>query len=89
MRRKLYNRHKKTSAGKLVTGLLLGGVVGATVALLRAPSAGEETQRLQDNVMNARERIKAAEDNVERRVRHLTEPAGENPAASHPHTQVG
>jgi|SRR6188474_2314874 gas vesicle protein len=34
---------KKAGVGKVITGLAVGGVVGATVGLLLAPASGEET----------------------------------------------
>lgn len=74
MRRKLYKNHKKSSTGKLVTGILVGGVVGATVGWLTAPASGEELRRrLRGDRMSAREKIKTSEGNVESRARELTE----------------
>jgi gas vesicle protein len=74
MRRKLYKNHKKTSTGKLVTGILVGGVVGATVGWLTAPASGEDLRRrLRGNRMSAREKIKTSQGNVESRARELTE----------------
>lgn len=35
-------RHRKTSAGKILTAALVGSAVGATVGLLMAPTSGEE-----------------------------------------------
>ena len=87
MRSKLLNNHKKTSTGKLVTGILLGGMVGATVGWLTAPASGEEMRRrLRGDRKNVREKIKTAEGNVESSVRELAEAAGENPAFSRPRT---
>jgi gas vesicle protein len=87
MRRKLLENHKKSSAGKLVTGILLGGVVGATVGWLTAPASGEETRRrLMSDRMSAREKIKTSEGNIESQARELTEAIGESPATSRPRT---
>jgi len=74
MRRKLFKNDKKMSTGKLVTGILVGGVLGATVGWLTAPASGEELRsRLRGNRMSAREKIKTSEGNVESRARELTE----------------
>jgi gas vesicle protein len=74
MRRKLFKNHKKMSTGKLVTGILVGGVVGATVGWLTAPASGEELHhRLRGDRMSAREKIKTSEGNVESQARELVE----------------
>ena len=87
MRRKLLNNHKRTSTGKVITGMLLGGAVGATVGWLTAPASGEETRRrLRGNMMSAREKIKTSKGNVESQARDLAEAMGENPAVSRPRT---
>lgn len=62
MRRNLLRSYKKTSPGKLVTGMLLGGVVGATVGWLTLPD--EARRRLN-------EKIKTSEGNVESQAREL------------------
>jgi gas vesicle protein len=72
-------RHKysRKSAGKVITGILVGGVVGATVGWLTAPAAGAEMRRrLRGDAMSARdahERAKTAKGNVESQVRELAE----------------
>jgi gas vesicle protein len=74
MRRKLYKNHKKTGTGKLVTGILVGSVVGATVGWLTAPASGEELRRrLRGDRTNLHEKIEASEGNAESRARELTE----------------
>ena len=74
MRRNSHKISRKTGAGKLVTAILVGGVVGATVGWLTAPASGEETRRrLRGDRMSARERIKTSEGNVESRARELAE----------------
>jgi gas vesicle protein len=74
MKRKLFKHHKKSSAGKLVTGILVGGVVGATVGWLTAPGSGEEfRRRLTGEIKSVRERIKTSEGNVESQARELVE----------------
>ena len=80
MRRKLLKHDKKTSTGKVVTGILLGGVVGATVGWLTAPASGAETRRrLRGDMKSAREKIKTSEGNIESQARELAEEVG-NPA---------
>ena len=80
MRMKFLKNDKKTSAGKLVTGILLGGVVGATVGWLTAPASGEETRRrLRGDIKSAREKIKTSEGNIESQARELAEEVS-NPA---------
>ena len=80
MRSKLFKTEKKTSTGKVITGILLGGVVGATVGWLTAPASGEETRRrLTGDIKSAREKIKTAEPNVESQARDLAEQVN-NPA---------
>ena len=80
MRRNLLKSDKKTSAGKVVTGILLGGVVGATVGWLTAPASGEDTRRrFIGDIKSAREKLKTSEGNVESEARELAEQVN-NPA---------
>lgn len=73
MRRKS-RKNSKNGAGKLITGILVGGVVGATVGWLTAPASGEETRRkLKGDIKSAREKIKTSDGNVERQARELAE----------------
>jgi len=66
--------HKKASVGKVVTGILVGGAVGATVGWLTAPASGEEIRRrFHGNTMSARERAETAARNIESRARDLAE----------------
>jgi gas vesicle protein len=79
MRRKAHKNHQKRSAGKVLTGLLLGSVVGATVGWLSAPASGEETRRrIRGEVMGIRERAKSAAGNVESTARELIAEANQN-----------
>ena len=70
---------RRYSPGKMVTGLLIGGVVGAAVGWLTAPNSGRETLRKLRgealDVVDVRERTKTADGNVESRVRELVEEA--------------
>lgn len=77
--RKKSRKHARNGAGKLITGILVGGVVGATVGWLTAPTSGAETRRrlrLRSEAMSpraARERAKTAARNVESQARELAE----------------
>ena len=74
MKRKSHRNHKKAGVGKVVTGILVGGVVGATVGWLTAPASGAETRRrLRGEVMDAREKAKTAAGNIESQARELVE----------------
>lgn len=86
MRRISHKQNRKASAGTLVAGILVGGVVGATVGWLTAPATGAETRRrLRGDVMSARDRVKTAARNVEGRVRELVEQdKGETPGETSP-----
>ena len=79
MRRKAHKTDPTRSAGKVLTGLLLGSVVGATVGWLSAPASGEETRRrIRGEVMGVRERAKSAARNVESTVRELIADTDQN-----------
>jgi gas vesicle protein len=73
----LRNRRKKQNkrdAGKIITGLLLGSLFGATVGLLMAPGSGEETRRrISEGAVGVQEKMKTAAGNVESRARELAE----------------
>jgi gas vesicle protein len=74
MRRKSHRNDKKAGIRKVITGILVGGVVGATVGWLTAPASGAEIRRrLRGEVMDARERAKTASGNIESRARELAE----------------
>ena len=74
MRKKLHKNRNKRDAGKVMTGLLLGSVFGAAVALLMAPVSGEEMRRkISGETAGLREKIKTAAGNVEGKARELTE----------------
>lgn len=70
---------RKSSAGKVIAGMLVGGVVGATVGWLTAPAAGEETRRrIRGSMMEARDKAKSAAKNVESTARELIAEADES-----------
>jgi|SRR5215211_2261608 len=72
MRRKSLKNLKKAGAGNVVTGLLVGSVLGATVGWLTAPVAGREMRRrLRSGRRIAWERAKTAEGNIESQAREL------------------
>ena len=74
MRRKSQKENRNVSPGKLITGVLAGGMIGATLGWLTAPAAGAETRRqFRSHVMNARGRAKTAAGNIESRARELAE----------------
>ena len=69
MRRKA---HKKSSAGKVITGMLVGSVVGATVGWLTAPASGEETRRrLKSSMIGMRDEARRGIENIESQAREL------------------
>ena len=77
MRKKSHKNNSKAGNGKLLTGILVGGLVGATVGWLTAPAAGVEIRRrFRGEVMSARDKAKTAAGNVESRVRELAEEVG-------------
>ena len=72
MRKKAHRNYRKSSAGKVIIGLLVGGVVGATVGWLTAPASGEETRRrLKGDLAEARAKARSAMENVESKAREL------------------
>ncbi|HLO17197.1 MAG TPA: YtxH domain-containing protein [Anaerolineales bacterium] len=75
-------KHNKRGVSKVVTGLLLGSVLGATVGWLTAPVSGAEIRRrIQGKAMDARtaqERAKTAAGNVETRARELAAEVNQN-----------
>lgn len=72
-----FKNSKKTGVGKVVTGLLLGSAIGAAIGWLTAPATGAEIRRrLTGSQMEARERARTAEGNVESQVRELVEETG-------------
>lgn len=79
MRNRNKKRFRKNNARKMVTGMLLGGVVGATVGWLTAPASGTETRRrLTGELKSHREKIKTSVGNVESRSRDLLEEVSEH-----------
>jgi len=67
MKRKFLRNRKKTSAGKIFTGILLGGMVGMTLKWLTAPGSGDAWRR------RLNEKLETAEGNVESQTRELVQ----------------
>jgi gas vesicle protein len=68
-------QHATRSGMSVVTGLLVGGLIGAGVALLMAPRSGEETRaEIRDKAMEYRDRTK---DVVNETVSQARSKAGE------------
>lgn len=64
------NSHKKTGAGEVVTGLLVGSIVGDTLGLWFAPASAEETIRtIKDEVRDIQNKAKKAVGNFEDKYR--------------------
>ena len=81
MSRKSHKNHRK--AGKVMTGFLIGSVLGGTVGWLTAPGTSDELRRMLRGDMSARERAKTAEGNVESQAREMIEDiTGTSPAVS-------
>lgn len=82
--------HKKKNIGKVVTGMLMGSVVGTVVGWLTAPVSGEELRRRitgdieigngsrHSSRRSLQEKIKTSEGNVESRARELAAEVNEN-----------
>jgi len=65
-------------AGAVVTGMMIGGLVGAVIALLYAPSSGEETRaRMSGKAIELRDRamenVKDTVSQTESKARELKE----------------
>ena len=63
---------KKAGVGKVITGLAVGGVVGATVGLLLAPASGEETiSNIKSQAKGIQKKAIKAVGNIEDKARGL------------------
>lgn len=62
------------SAGSVVLSFLIGGVVGAGLAILLAPSSGEETRKkIKQWTDTAKDRASGLRGDLREKVTHLTE----------------
>jgi gas vesicle protein len=78
MRRKSHENRNRRDTGKVITGMLVGSLFGAAVALLMAPASGEETRRkISGEAAGVREKMKTAAGNIESRARELAEDVSE------------
>lgn len=83
IRRKAHKNREKSSIGKVITGMLVGSLFGATVGWLTAPASGEETRRrIRGDLMGVREKAKSAMENVESTARELVAEANQKETAS-------
>lgn len=82
MRSKIRKNRARRDAGKVMTGMLLGSVFGAAVALLIAPESGQALRRrITGEASNLREKIQTSRENVESRVREMAREAGNRTGA--------
>lgn len=67
------NKQDTAGIGKVVTGIVLGSIVGAAVSLLMAPATGEETRRrIREEVKGIQNRAKQFAGEVEDRGREIS-----------------
>ena len=70
--RKIAKKTKKAGVGKVITGLAVGSVVGATVGLLLAPASGEETvSNIKSQAKGIQKKAIKAVGNIEDKARSL------------------
>ena len=68
------NGNSPSSAGKVMTSLVVGSVLGAAVGLLMAPNSGEKTRKkIKSEVRGVQKRAKAAVGNIEDRSREIVD----------------
>lgn len=68
------NGNERSGIGKVVTGLVVGSVVGATVSLLLAPASGEETiRKIKGKVKGVRKMATKAVGEFEDKALHLAD----------------
>ena len=73
---KTRKRTKKVGVGKVITGVAVGSVVGATVGLLLAPASGEETiSNIKSRAKGIQKKAVKAVGNVEDKARGLSKKA--------------
>ena len=68
------NGNNHGGIGTVMTSLVVGSVIGATVGLLMAPTSGEKTRKkIQSEVKGAQKKAKAAVGNIETKSRELVD----------------
>ena len=73
---KTRKRTKRVGVGKVITGVAVGSVVGATVGLLLAPASGEETiSNIKSRAKGIQKKAVKAVGNVEAKERGLSKKA--------------
>src|SRR5918993_2326741 len=73
---KTRKRTKNVGVGKVITGVAVGSVVGATVGLLLAPASGEETiSNIKSRAKGIQKKAVKAVGNVEHKARGLSKKA--------------
>jgi len=73
---KTRKRTKKVGVGKVITGVAVGSVVGATVGLLLAPASGEETiSNIKSRAKGIQKKAVKAVGNIEDKARGLSKKA--------------
>ena len=77
MRRKhAVHRQNKGGIGKVVTGIVIGGLVGAAVGFLMAPSSGAETRhKIKSEVKGIQRRAKDTAGKIEDKGREIIDDA--------------
>ena len=66
------NGNNSGGIGKVITGLVVGSVVGAAVSLLMAPASGEETRRkIKDEVNGIQKKARLTAGQVEEKGREI------------------
>lgn len=66
------NGNHSGGLGKVITGLVVGSVVGAAVSLLMAPASGEETRRkIKDEVNGIQKKARLTAEEVEEKGREI------------------
>ena len=78
--KKLWRKNRKRqSLGKILIGLAVGSLIGATIGMLMAPYSGQEIRRrLTGQVKGVQEKAKTAVGNVESQARELADQVREH-----------
>jgi len=72
------NSDRGYSSGSIVVAFLLGGAVGAGIALLTAPQSGRETrEKIREAAEDAKDKIRSASEDAKHKIRALSDDAKE------------